>query len=110
MARFMLIYRGNATDLAAMSEDEAAKVLQGWKSWTAKVGSALVDVGSPFGEGGALIDDGTTGPASNLTGFSIVAANDLNEATDLADGHPFLSEGRGKYAIDVFELLPVPFE
>lgn len=110
MARFILIYRGEATDLSAMSEDEAAKVLQGWQTWMAKVGSALVDVGSPFGPGDSLIDDGTSGPASSLSGYSIVEANDLNEATNLAAGHPYLSQGEGKYAIDVFELMPVPFE
>jgi hypothetical protein len=34
----------------------------------------------------------------------------LGEATLLADGHPFLSEGLGSYAIDLFELMSVPFE
>ena len=28
----------------------------------------------------------------------------------LADGHPYLSEGAGNYAVDIFELMPVPFE
>jgi hypothetical protein len=46
----------------------------------------------------------------SLSGYSIVEAGDLNQAASLADGHPFLSEGLGKYAIDVFELMPVPFE
>jgi hypothetical protein len=75
-----------------------------------KVGPALVDVGSPFGEGAAVIDDGSSGPASSLSGYSIVEAADLAEATLLTDKHPFLSEGLGSYAIDLFELMPVPFE
>ena len=31
-------------------------------------------------------------------------------AQALTVGHPYLSEGKGDYAIDVFELMPVPFE
>lgn len=110
MARFMMIYRGKATDLSAMSEEESAAVLAKWQTWMDKVGAALVDVGSPFGRGASVIDDGTSGPASSLSGYSIVEAADLNEATNLADGHPFLSEGRGNYAIDLFELMPAPFD
>jgi hypothetical protein len=34
----------------------------------------------------------------------------LEEVQVLADGHPYLSEGNGKYAIDIFEWMPVPFE
>lgn len=44
-----------------------------------------------------------------MSGYSIVKAADLENAKSLADGHPFLSEGQGNYAIDVFELMPVPF-
>jgi hypothetical protein len=110
MARYMMIYRGEATDLSNMSEDEAAAVLRKWQTWIEKVGPALVDVGSPFDEGAAVIDDGSSEPASTLSGYSIVEAADLAEATLLAEGHPFLSEGLGSYAIDLFELMPVPFE
>ena len=33
MARYMMIYRGEATDLSNMSEDEAAAVLGKWQTW-----------------------------------------------------------------------------
>jgi hypothetical protein len=54
------------------------------------------------------MDDGCSGPASSVSGYSIVEAADLGEATVLANGHPLLSEGLGGYAIDLFELMPVP--
>jgi len=110
MAKYMMIYRGEATDLSSMSEDDAAAVLGQWETWMDKVGPAMVDVGAPFGEGTAVIDDGSSGPASSLSGYSILDAPNLAEAAVLADGHPFLSEGHGSYAIDLFELMPVPFE
>lgn len=37
-----------------------------------------------------------------------VEADDMAAALALADGHPYLSEGNGNYAIDVFEMMPVP--
>jgi hypothetical protein len=110
MAKFMLIYRGKATDLTDMPQEEAAAVLGKWQAWMEKVGPALVDVGSPFGPGTAMVDDGGSGPALGLSGYSIIEAADLDHAADLAEGHPFLSEGLGNYAIDLFELMPVPFE
>ena len=60
-----------------------------------RVGSGLSDIGSPFGPGTSLVDDGTTAEAAAA-------------AKALADGHPYLSEGNGNYAIDVYELMPVP--
>ena len=75
------------------------------------MGPALVDVGSPFGEGTAVIScTAVPDPREPVQLYSIVEAADLAEATLPADGHPFLSEGLGSYAIDLFELMPVPFE
>lgn len=105
----MMIYRGEATDLSDMSEEEAAGVMAKWGSWMEKVGPALTDIGSPFGPGGSVVDDGTSGDPAGLTGYSIVEAADLGAAQALTEGHPYLSEGKGDYAVDLFELMPVPF-
>jgi hypothetical protein len=106
----MMIYKGEATDMADMTEEEGAAVMAKWGAWMEKVGPALTDIGTPFGPGASISDDGSTGAASATTGYSIVEAADLSAAQGLADGHPYLSEGKGNYAIDVFELMPVPFE
>ena len=45
-----------------------------------------------------------------LTGYSIVTAPDLETAAALTEGHPYLSEGKGDYSIELYELMPVPFE
>jgi hypothetical protein len=108
MARFMLVYKGEATDMADMTEEEAGAVMAKWAAWMQKVGSAMTDLGTPFGPGSSLVDDGSTGTATSLTGYSIVEADSMDGARALADGHPYLSEGQGNYAIDIFELLPVP--
>ena len=105
----MLIYKGNATDVADMSAEQAAGVLSTWKSWMDKVGPALVDVGAPFGRGASVVDDGSTGDSIALSGFSIIEAGNLSEARGLTDGHPYLSEGKGNFSIEIYELMPTPF-
>lgn len=110
MPRFILIYKGKATSLADMSEEDAAAVLSKWRSWMDKVGPALVDIGAPFGPGASVVDDGSAGDPISLTGFSIIEAATLPEAQALTDGHPYLSEGKGNYSIEVYEMMPTPFE
>ena len=108
MPKFMMVYKGNATDMADMTEEEAQGVMAGWAKWMEKVGPALSDIGTPFGPGVSLVDDGSIGSAASLSGYSIVEAADLSEAQSLATSHPYLSEGKGDYAIDIYELMPVP--
>lgn len=110
MAKFMMIYKGQATDMSEMTPEQGAQVLAKWQSWIGKVGPALADVGTPFGPGANLVDDGSSGATSATTGYSIVEADSLDAAVELADGHPYLSEGNGNYSMDIFELMPVPFE
>lgn len=110
MPNYMMIYKGEATDLSELTPEEAQGVLEKWQTWMGRVGSALVDVGTPFGGGRSVVDDGSTGDAATLTGYSIVEAVDLDSAHGLTEGHPYLSEGAGNYSIEVFEMMPVPFE
>ena len=108
MAKFMMVYKGEATDMSAMTEEEAAGVMAAWGVWMQNVGPALVDVGTPFGPGTSVVDDGSRGTAVSLSGYSIVEADNMSGARAFADNHPFLSDGKGDYAIDVYELMPVP--
>ena len=110
MAKYILMYKGEATDMSAMTPEEGAAVMAKWGAWMGTVGPALVDIGSPFGSGDSVVDDGSAGSAASLTGYSIVEADSMETALGLTDGHPYLSEGKGDYAIDVYELMPVPFE
>jgi hypothetical protein len=106
----MMIYRGEATDMSEMTPEQGVEVMAKWSVWMEKVGPALSDIGSPFGSSASMVDDGSTGTAAAATGYSIVEAADLSAAQALTEGHPYLSEGKGNFAIDLYELMPVPFE
>jgi hypothetical protein len=35
------------------------------------------------------------------------AADSIDAARRLVDGHPFLSEGKGRFSVEIFELVPM---
>jgi hypothetical protein len=110
MTNYIMIYKGEATDTADMTEEQASEVMAKWGAWMAEVGSSLIDIGSPFGEGISVVDNGSTAVPVSLSGYSIVEAEDLDAAKRLSSGHPYLSEGTGEFSIEIFEMTPAPFE
>lgn len=108
MAKFLFLYRGPATPMEDFTPEQGAAQLEAWGEWMGRVGSALVDPGYPLGARTAVADDGSTAEPSDQNGYSIVEAQDLDSARAHADKHPFLAEGKGRFAIEIFELLPLP--
>ena len=104
MSKFIYIYQGPATPMDQFTPEQSEKETAAWGAWMGRIGSALVDGGAPFARGAAVVDDGSTAAAADLTGYSIVEAADLDQAKALADGHPFLSEGKGRFSLQIFEL------
>ncbi len=108
MSKYLYLYRGPATPMEDMTPDQAAEQGRAWGEWMGRVGSALADGGAPFGARTAVSDDGTNPAPSDQNGYTIVEADSLDAARQLTDGHPFLSEGKGRFSIEIFELAPAP--
>jgi hypothetical protein len=106
MSKYMYLYRSPATPMDQFTPEESAEQMKAWGDWMGRVGSAVVDGGAPFGERAAVADDGTTPVPGDLNGYTIVEADSLTAARSLLDGHPFLFEGKGRFTIEVFELVP----
>jgi hypothetical protein len=106
MSKFLYLYRGPAR-LADFTPEESEAQMKLWTDWMGKVGGSLVDGGAPLGARFSLADDGTDREAGDLNGYTIVEADSLDGARALLDGHPFLTEGKGRFAVEVFELLPM---
>jgi hypothetical protein len=107
MSKYIFLYRGPATPVGDFTPEQGAEQLAAWTTWMGKVGPALIDGGSPFGPRTAVSDDGTIADASDQNGYSIVEADGLEGARTLLVGHPFLAEGKGRFTIDVYELMPM---
>jgi hypothetical protein len=107
MSKYIFLYRGPATPMSDFTAEQQAEQMEAWGAWIARLGASLADVGNPFGARTSLADDGTSPAPGDLNGYSIVEANSLDGAKALADKHPFLSDGKGRYSVEVFELVPM---
>src|SRR5438045_977227 len=105
MAKFIYLYRGPATSMSDLTPEQGAERMAAFGAWMGKVGTALVDGGSPFGSSASVRDDGTDAAAGDLIGYTIVEADDLAAAKALTDGLPFLAGSDGLCAVEIFELL-----
>ncbi len=97
MANFVLLYTGGSMPA---SEAEQKKNLQEWQGWYGKLGSALVDGGHPFVtskirniERDGTVRDGPVDRCLTATGYSIIKADSLNRAVELAKTCPVLRDG-----------------
>jgi hypothetical protein len=104
MTNYVFAYSGGN----GVAADEAERNAQyaKWGQWFAELGSAVVDGGAAtgtgtaktVGPGGSVSDGGSRG----LTGYSIVSADSLDSAVELAKGCPVLEIGG---AVDVYEAI-----
>ena len=93
MANYVFAYSGGK----GVAADEAERNAQyaKWGQWFGELGSAVVDGGAAMGtaktvgSGGSVSDGGSRG----LTGYSIVSADSLDSAVELAKGCPVLEIG-----------------
>jgi hypothetical protein len=86
---------------------EQEQVMAAWGQWFGGLGQALVDGGNPFsGQASSVAPDGSVqqGASSSLTGYSILKADDLTSATNMAKGCPILTSGG---TIEVYETFQV---
>jgi hypothetical protein len=104
MANYVFAYSGGK----GVAADEAERNAQyaKWGQWFGELGSAVVDGGAAtgtgtaktVGPGGSVSDGGSRG----LSGYSIVSADSLDSAVELAKGCPVLEIGG---AVDVYEAI-----
>jgi len=81
-------------------QDRAAHMAK-WKAWVDGLGSAMVNPGTPLGQGKLVSSDGVSERGPNaLTGFSIVLADNI-DALEIAQRCPFLDIG----TIEVAEAM-----
>jgi hypothetical protein len=96
MGKYVFAYKGGGMP---ETEEEGKRLMDAWTSWMGGLGGAIVDGGNPFGASKAVGADSTSG----LTGYSIVTANSLDDALDLAASCPILDGGKG--GVEVYETM-----
>ena len=100
MSNYIFAYHGGKKP---ESPEAGAELMAKWKAWMGGLGDAMVNPGNPVGmsktvSSGGVSDDGGSNP---LSGFSIVNADSMDTALEMAKGCPHLEHG----TIEVAEVM-----
>ena len=97
MPDFVLAYHGTRRP------ENPAQHMARWKAWADGLGAALVNPGVPVGKSKTVSSNGVTdgGGPNPLAGFSIVKADNMDAALELARPCPHLDIG----TIEVAEAM-----
>ncbi|NOC85359.1 YciI family protein [Ruegeria sp. HKCCD6428] len=101
MPKFLFVYHGGhtPTDPAEIESTMAA-----WGAWFQDMGDALDIPGNPVGQSytvssNGVVDNGGANPAS---GFTVIKADNIDAATEMAKGCPMVVNGTG--SVEVAEI------
>ncbi|HKI97119.1 MAG TPA: YciI family protein [bacterium] len=92
MAHYMIFYVGGKPP---ETPEEGARKQQEWKDWVGSLGDAVVNPGTPLGNSRTVTAAGVSdgGGPNALTGFSVVNADSMEAALEMAQRCPFLDVG-----------------
>jgi hypothetical protein len=99
MAKFLYLYHGGGGGPPPTPE-EGQKIMQAWMAYFGRMGEKIVDGGAPLAPSRSVAG----APSSGATGYSIIEAGSLDEATAFTEGHPHLMSGG---SIEVCETIPI---
>ena len=100
MPKYIFAYHGGGMP---ETEEEQAQEMAAWSGWYEKMGAAIVDGGAPVGvsktvTGSGIEDNGGSNP---LSGYTLVQADTIEAAIELAKGCPILKNG----SVEVAECI-----
>jgi hypothetical protein len=104
MAKYLLVYHGGGMP---ETDEERGKVMAAWGQWFQKLAGAVADPGNPVSatktiSNGSVSDGGGSNPAS---GYSILEADSLEKAVELAKGCPVLLGGATIEVAETFDVM-----
>ena len=103
MSKFMFAYHGGKMP---ETPEEGAKMMAAWEAWYKDMGESLVDGGNPVGMSKTVssggVEDG--GGANPLSGYTIISADSIEVACDMAKGCPMLESGGTVEVAPVIEM------
>ncbi len=104
MAKYLLLYEGGGMP---ETEEAQAAAMQAWEAWFTQLGGALADGGNPFTPASNRVaaDGSISSGAGSATGYSVLEADSLATATDLAKGCPVLQGGASIGIYETFDVM-----
>jgi hypothetical protein len=100
---YVLVYHGGSMP---ESPEEGAQVMKAWTDWFATLGAAVVDGGNPASQTKRIAADGSVSDdPSGPSGYSVIAADSLDQAVELAKGCPVLAGGASIQVVETFAAM-----
>lgn len=107
MANYLLVYHGGDTMENATPEQQQ-EVMNAWMGWFGSMGSAVVDGGNPVGQSWLITKDAVqkSAPANAATGYSVISADSMEAAAELARKCPHLLAGGTVELCETYNVGP----
>ncbi|SCM67104.1 YciI family protein [Donghicola eburneus] len=103
MAKFLYGYHGGK-----MPETEAEEQasIAAWVAWVTKYEASMPDPGNPVGQSKTVSASGISddGGANPLSGYAIIEAANIDEATAIANECPIIGEGGSVEVAQIMEM------
>ncbi len=96
MKKFIFLYYGYETP--------TPEIHKAWGEWFASNGDKFVDSGNPFGDGREITHNGSSElplGLDSITGYSIINAENMDEAERIAKTCPYVA------GVRVYEAVPM---
>ena len=103
MSNYIIAYHGGKKP---ESPEEGAKHMAKWKAWVDGLGDAAVNPGTPLGKSKIVSSSGVSddGGSNPMSGFSIVKADSMDAALEMAKECPFLEIGGTLEVAEMMEM------
>ncbi len=110
MTKYLYIYHApmSPAEATPANDAEMQAAMAQWTTWGANAGDHLTDFGTPLANGVRVSPGGATAPSTReVTGYSMIEADSMEQALSFAKNHPHLNMPGG-CEIEVHEAQPVP--
>ncbi len=101
MTKFIITYLGGDQP---SSPEEGKQHFAKYKEWLSSLGDSAVSPANPFKDTNTVNSDGTvtTGTSTSMSGYTIIEADSMEKALEIAKACPFLEIGG---SLEVSELM-----
>ena len=104
----MILYMAPASVMEAqmkMSPEDMKKGMEPWLAWFKRCEKSIVDNGNMLGNGMHFTKTGSSKGQTEVTGYSIVQAKDMDAVKAIIAGHPHFM--MPKATIEILEIIPM---
>ncbi len=101
MPQYLFVYHGGTTPT---DPAEIEATMAAWGAWFQSMGDSLDIPGNPVGQSYTVSNNGVAdnGGANPASGFTVVRADSIDAATEMAKGCPMVVNGSG--SVEVAEV------